>query len=200
MKLSYLLSNSKGVTLVELLGVIAIITVLSSVVIVSISGANEAAKQARAEHNVAILNEGIERFMSRGGDLTSILDSGSPEVALVNTLRSSDANIVRMGGPFIDSAMGPEMASTGWRAILKHRIIDGAMQVYFDVTDESSDSGIIGFKHASMPADFIPIGVPASLGKNMAPTDAAPSLPDWGAPVANTTPAPNATPSMSAYY
>ena len=157
-------------TLMEMLSVIAIILVLSSVVMLSVSGVTESAQRARAERNAALLNEAIEKYSAKGGDLSSIIATpafGSTTTGdsaavsgVVNTLRSMHANMVRMGGPFIDAGMSPILTNTGWRTYLVGRVVqtNARTQLYFDITNSGSVVGVTGFEPGSSVNMGVPIG------------------------------------------
>lgn len=159
MRLYY--SHFSGVTLLEMLAVISIILVLSSVVMISVANVSEGAQRAKAERNAALLNTAIEQYSSMGGDLSAALSEGNPVSAVINSLRSSQPAAIRMGGPFIDSGKGPIMSSDGWRVYLSSRVVqtNARVQIFFEITNSAGVSGIEGFTPMAEPTGFIPIGL-----------------------------------------
>ena len=62
--------NTKGFTLVELLGVVAIIAVLATVSITSISGAIQGGREASAKRQIQTLNSAYQNYLAAGGSAT----------------------------------------------------------------------------------------------------------------------------------
>lgn len=150
-----------GFTVMELMAVIAIVLLLTSVASIGIRGAIDASRTARAKHNARLLNEGIERFMSRGGDPTQFLNSTNPTVTIVDNLRSQHAKSLAFGGPFIDPSKGAKLATNGWRAVMiSTNIQAGARtQIFFKATNSGTQTGIEGFEVQVLPPDFEPVGI-----------------------------------------
>jgi len=192
-------SNIAGVTLLEMLAVISIILVLSSVVMVSVSGISEGAKRARAERNASLLNGAIEQYSSKGGDLSGAISMSDPMSVVVNSLRSSQPAAIRMGGPFIDSGMGPVMSTTGWRVYLASRVVqtNARPQIYFELTNGPGVSGIEGFTPAAEPSGFTPLGLMTLDSTNIL-SSGAPSLTNRVVPIG--TPAGTWTSSTDTFY
>jgi type II secretory pathway pseudopilin PulG len=115
-------SKARGLSLLELLGAMSIVMLLTSVGIMGLQGVKEASEEGRARNNIRTLNEALERFAARGGDPNVALNGGdgaSPE-DLINTLRSNQPAVLRMGGPFLDPDKGPVMGGDGtWRVIAR---------------------------------------------------------------------------------
>lgn len=111
-----------GLTLVELLGAVSVVMVLTSVALMGLKGIKEYSEEGRARNNIRTLNEALERFASRGGDPNKALngnDGDSPE-NLIDTLRSTHPAMLSMGGPFLDADRGPVMGGDGtWRVIAR---------------------------------------------------------------------------------
>lgn len=171
-------SVRSGFTLVEVLGVVAIIAVLTAIVLTVIANAQDAAKRARAERNVAILNEAMESYMAGGGVFTAAADMQSLERVnvIVNSLRSTHPSALSIGGPFLAGYMLPEIAAVGWRAVAKSREIEGRQQLYFDVTKEEGEMGITGFGSGPLPNGFEPIGISAGVSSSASNLMGSPTL------------------------
>jgi len=105
-----------ALTLVELLGAISIAMVLTSVGMYAMNGIKAASEEARAQNNIRVLNEAIERFAARGGNPVVAAEAGGgvygDPTPLINTLRSSHPDMLAMGGPFLDSAKEPMVAES----------------------------------------------------------------------------------------
>lgn len=112
----------RALSLLELLGAMSIVMLLTSVGLMGIQGLKEASEEGRARNNIRTLNEALERFAARGGDPSVALngeDGASPE-PLINTLRASHPRVLSMGGPFLDPDRGPVMGGDGtWRVIAR---------------------------------------------------------------------------------
>jgi len=61
-----------GFTLVELLGVIAIIALLANVVLMSIQGSLGASQEALIKRQVQTMNSGYQSFIASGGDMRKV--------------------------------------------------------------------------------------------------------------------------------
>ena len=60
--------NQRGFTLIELVVVIAILGILSSVALPRVGGITQRAKEVADQANVRILQESVERYMAESGD------------------------------------------------------------------------------------------------------------------------------------
>lgn len=60
--------NQKGFTLIELVVVIAILGILSSIALPRVGGVTQRAKEVADMANVRILQEAVERYMAESGD------------------------------------------------------------------------------------------------------------------------------------
>ena len=93
--------STKGFTLVELLGVVAIIAVLATVSITSISGAIQGGREAAAKRQIQTLNSAYQNYLAAGGVTTT-----SDAQVAINTLTSAVQlpNSTQTVGPFLLSA------------------------------------------------------------------------------------------------
>jgi prepilin-type N-terminal cleavage/methylation domain-containing protein len=74
------LNKTKGFTLVELLGVVAIIAVLATVSITSISGAVQGGRVASSKRQIQSLNSAYQNYMAAGGTMPFAI-MGNDQVA-----------------------------------------------------------------------------------------------------------------------
>lgn len=148
-------------SLLELLAAISIIMILTTVVTIGIGGAINASQASRAQHNSRLMNEAIERFMARGGDVTQVLNSNEPTSVLVDNLRSVNPKSLAFGGPFIEPGMGAKLDTNGWRAVMVATNIqtNARTQIFFKPTNQGTALGIIGFEAKPIPSGFEPIGL-----------------------------------------
>lgn len=72
----YKLSNSKGFTLVELLGVVAIIAILAGIAITGINGAISGSREAAQKRQVQTLNSAYSQFTAAGGSVQPWFNAG----------------------------------------------------------------------------------------------------------------------------
>jgi len=92
------MNKTKGFTLVELLGVVAIIAVLATVSITSISGAVQGGRVASSKRQIQSLNSAYQNYLAAGGadQGASVSDAF---VALTNKVRLPESN--QEIGPFL---------------------------------------------------------------------------------------------------
>jgi len=115
--LSPFLTPASGYSLIELLGVIAIIFALAIIAMPSYFGAATATKAGVAESNAAYLNSAIEQYDQAGGLMTaqvpmqingSTADAELAEVQVLCRLATSENNFASgMTGPFIAPYQNP---------------------------------------------------------------------------------------------
>jgi len=97
------LNKTKGFTLVELLGVVAIIAVLATVSITSISGAVQGGRVASSKRQIQSLNSAYQNFLAAGGTVpTGTTDTAVVFNALTNVVKLPESN--QTVGPFLLSA------------------------------------------------------------------------------------------------
>ncbi len=81
--------NKKGFTLIELLVVIAIIGILAGAIVISMSGAQSSAKDARIRSSMDQLRSVIELYMISQSPMTYVGFADSPEaVSLISDINS----------------------------------------------------------------------------------------------------------------
>lgn len=82
--------NKKGFTLIELLVVIAIIGILAGAIVISMSGAQSSAKDARIRSSMDQLRSVVELYMISQSPMTYVgFDTESPEAAsLISDINS----------------------------------------------------------------------------------------------------------------
>lgn len=101
----------KGFTLIELLIVIAIIGVLSSIIIVSLSSARDSAKAAKSVAEIKALRTGVIAYFADTGQLPvgCGLNCTSTSDPFLNAL-----GVPRWGGPYLPLPNGLWNLSHGW--------------------------------------------------------------------------------------
>ena len=81
--------NKKGFTLIELLVVIAIIGILAGAIVISMSGAQSSAKDARIRSSMDQLRSVVELYMISQSPMTYVDFADSPEAAsLISDINS----------------------------------------------------------------------------------------------------------------
>lgn len=103
-------SRNKGYSLVELLGVVALIAILATIAIGGYSQFANSSKQSAADRNASILNSSIAQYNQSGGLMTAQVfrDSGGelPEIRAFCLLASRE-----LGGPFVSPHQYPVISS-----------------------------------------------------------------------------------------
>ena len=99
--------NTKGFTLVELLGVVAIIAVLATVSITSISGAIQGGREASAKRQIQTLNSAYQNFLAAGG--VKPANKAAAYTALQGNVQLTPSTAV---GPFLLTAPDDNVKSS----------------------------------------------------------------------------------------
>lgn len=92
------LNKTKGFTLVELLGVVAIIAVLATVSITSISGAVQGGRVAASNRQIQTLNSAYQNYLAAGG---STAETSAANVMTVLQARINLPASNQLIGPFL---------------------------------------------------------------------------------------------------
>lgn len=96
-------TDQGGFTLVELLGVIAIIALMATVVISSIQGAVDTARASAAARQIQILNSAYQTYIASGGPV--LADVTTVDEAVGELLKPLPmGNITKPIGPFLIAA------------------------------------------------------------------------------------------------
>ena len=95
------MNKTKGFTLVELLGVVAIIAVLATVSITSISGAVQGGRVAASNRQIQTLNSAYQNYLAAGG-----VAAGNSAGDVITELQS------RITLPASNQQVGPFLLST----------------------------------------------------------------------------------------
>ncbi|MDD5569280.1 MAG: type II secretion system protein, partial [Candidatus Pacebacteria bacterium] len=90
-------NNKKGFTLIELLVVIAIIGILSGLIIVSMSGAQNSAKDARVKATLDQIRTAAEVYKSGHGDAYSAVAADTNVTALDATCTATASTFMATG-------------------------------------------------------------------------------------------------------
>jgi len=100
----YLTANSKGFTLVELLGVVAIIAILAGIAITGINGALAGSREAAQKREIQILNSAYAQWSAAGGCLQPWFN-GTPAYGRAAQLYSAMVGVGSFGAGAADLGM-----------------------------------------------------------------------------------------------
>ena len=105
-----------GFSLVEGLVVITVIGLLASVLIPAISGAPDAAKKAKLEQDVVIVNNAIDSYLAAGGPQGALSSSGVIEALKQRIVGGVAAEMTGPQGPFLDATVMTQPTDFAWSA------------------------------------------------------------------------------------
>ncbi len=159
--LSYLgLHGERGLSLPEIVIVIAVLGVLAAIIVPNISGIFSGSQDATATSNLAVLNQAVLKFNQANWDLVLAADDGSSddEVAVFRSLQYRATNY--FGSPYLSPniTMMTNNSPTSYRAIWNGRM--------FQATNAGTTIGIDllkmndGGTPAEFDANYKPVGAP----------------------------------------
>lgn len=136
------IGHSCGFTLVEVLGVIAALAVISGIGIVAVSNTREAAAESKLEQDVESLNRSVQVYIANGGNLTGITET---DAVLTELKKRSDRRIMGVSGSVVDERLVPNYGNSSsqlravWRPSPDNRfeLVQGTSGVVEFRLDES---------------------------------------------------------------
>ncbi len=93
------MKKNKGFTLLELLVVIAIIGILSTIVMVSLSGARQRAQDASIQSYINQIRAQAELHHISEGSYAGLTDPGEPTADLISNIEALNSTVVPYIGP-----------------------------------------------------------------------------------------------------
>lgn len=108
--------QTRAFTLVEVLVIVAIIGVTATIAIPLITGAPDAAKKAKLEQDVAIVNNAIDAYLTAGGDPANLTPSGVLSALKSRVYGGMPAEMLGPQGPFLDPAVVTNRTDFAWSA------------------------------------------------------------------------------------
>ena len=106
----------RGFTLVEALIVVAVLGLVSAVLVPAITGAPDAAKKAKLEQDVAIVNNAIDAYLAAGGAQGALNAGGVVEALKQRVLGGPTAEMTGPLGPFLDPRVITSPTDFDWSA------------------------------------------------------------------------------------
>ena len=173
-------SERRGFSLVEILVIVALIGVVSTVAIPIITGVPDAAKKEKLEQDVAVVNNAIDSYLASGGDLDE-LTSGNVLTALKSRVYGGmPAEMMGPQGPFLDPTVTTNATDFAWSALFttdprpRFYVVQSTAGVVFgkgpamavggvaDRPDEARPSWLWTYADATLPPEreaFTPLAV-----------------------------------------
>jgi len=105
-----------GFSLVEGLVVVAVIGLMATALIPAISGAPDAAKKAKLEQDVVIVNNAIDAYLVAGGPQAGLSASGVIETLKQKIYGGVAAEMIGPQGPFLDPTVVTRPTDFAWSA------------------------------------------------------------------------------------
>ena len=141
-------SRSLGYTLIEVMVVVAIISLLSVGAYVAIKNVKEDSKRAKLEQDVATLNNSIRLYSISGGSFDGIADA-TGMIAKLKSVASNGAQLAGLRGSMIDQRLSLVMAQAGDSP--PFAIWDGTQHA-FTVSEDATT----GIKEFTLSEDAVP--------------------------------------------
>jgi prepilin-type N-terminal cleavage/methylation domain-containing protein len=178
-----------GFSLVEILVVLALIGVVTTVSMPLITGAPEAAKRKKLEQDVAIVNNAIDSYLASGGDPQNLTSDGVLGALKSRVYGGMAAEMLGPQGPFLDPTVATNPTDFSWSAIFapgarpRFEIVENTSGVVFgsgpamaiggvaERADQARPSWLWSYVEATPPAEaavYIPLAVDnVSLSTNL---------------------------------
>jgi prepilin-type N-terminal cleavage/methylation domain-containing protein len=101
----------QGFTLLEVLIATAVIGIITGIGVVAVTGTSEAAREARIQNDVIVLNNGIDAYRAAGGVIPSGASAAQAIAKLKTVADPSSSTAFGPSGPFIDPRLQISMQS-----------------------------------------------------------------------------------------
>lgn len=137
-------SNNRGFSLVELVWIIALVGLLSTVLVMNIGSQNEAVSDVKLESDVRQLNQMVKLYTADGGNLTGVTRLQDVMAKLKNfrTEASIKGHTGSASGRFLDARLEPVIVAG--EAGKKRAVWNAAQQKFLVV--ETTQEGAASFK------------------------------------------------------
>lgn len=107
---------SAGFSLIESLLAVAIVALVATVVVPSIQGGPEAAKKAKLEQDVVVVNNAIDAYLTAGGSQAALSAGGVIEALKQQVTGGVAAEMTGPMGPFLDPRIVTNSSDFSWSA------------------------------------------------------------------------------------
>jgi prepilin-type N-terminal cleavage/methylation domain-containing protein len=112
----------RGFTLIEALVVIAVLGLVATVVVPSITQSPDAAKKAKLEQDIVMVNNAIDAYLAAGGSQGGLSAEGAVETLKQRVTATVTTEMTGELGPFLDPRVVTAASDFGWSA----RFVTGA--------------------------------------------------------------------------
>ena len=112
----------RGFTLIEALVVIAVLGLVATVVVPSIQQSPDAAKKAKLEQDIVMVNNAIDAYLAAGGSQGGLSAEGAVETLKQRVTATVTTEMTGELGPFLDPRIFTAPSDFGWSA----RFVTGA--------------------------------------------------------------------------
>ena len=107
----------RGFSLVEILVIVAVIGVVSTVAIPIITGVPDAAKKEKLEQDVLVVNNAIDSYLASGGDPEQLTSENVLTALKSRVYGGMPAEMMGPQGPFLDPAVTTNATDFAWSAL-----------------------------------------------------------------------------------
>jgi len=109
--------RADGFTLVEILVIVAVIGVISTVTVPLITGVPDAAKKEKLEQDVVIVNNAIDAYLASGGNPEQLTSANLLTALKSRVYGGMPAEMMGPQGPFLDPTLATNPTDFGWSAL-----------------------------------------------------------------------------------
>jgi type II secretory pathway pseudopilin PulG len=107
----------RGFSLVEILVIVAVIGVVSTVAIPLVTGVPEAAKKEKLEQDVVVVNNAIDSYLALGGDEGQLTAANVLTALKSRVYGGMPAEMIGPQGPFLDPTVATNATDFSWSAV-----------------------------------------------------------------------------------